>query len=314
MRDFGSKSLQGFANFSRWGSAKTTSAPMPQHTLLNPDAFGAELERTDLWVEASIPFVLSELAKVFRTHRRLENSRSENLAVVTDELLAKRTRFGVSRQRSALQLLGLGMELYSRNELTIGEATRLLAAGLATSHGEASALLDDLTQTILLHTGTAIRFQVRSFGEYFAARRLESVPLARVLDYCCFRGTHVLNPTWGNTVSYLIEISPAVRSYFVKEEPEWVLPSSPACLTTAQRLQTVRGVIERLASAGQDLLGSASVSYLRLGRLLTAGDIDWLRRRFSGPEVARRANAVRRCLPCCSRFRARPDGWRSGRN
>ena len=185
------------------------------------------------------------------------------------------------------------MELYSRNELNIGEATRLLEAGMVTSHDEASALLGELTQQDSLVTaGRQYVFRCGLSASILQARRLESAHLGRVLDYCRFRGTLMLNPTWANTVSYLIEISPAVRSYFVKEDPEWVLPSSPACLTTAQRLQTVRGVIERMASAGQDLLGSASVSYLRLGRLLTTGEVDWLRQEFNGPEVARRANAL----------------------
>jgi len=188
---------------------------------LDPSAFSAELERAELWLEASVPFVLSTLVEVFRTHKKLERTRAENLSLVVEELLGKRTRFGVPRQRRALQLLGLAMELYSRNELTVGEATRVLSEYLMISAEEAATLVDELTQTILLRTVSEIRFQVRSFGEYFAARQLENAQLSQILAYAQFRGSLVLNPTWANTISYLVEMNPRARGYFVRRHPVW---------------------------------------------------------------------------------------------
>jgi len=93
----------------------------------NPDRLHAELDRANLWLEASIPFVLRTLVDVIVQGNTLESTRSENLAPVVDGLLEKRTRVGAARQRKALQLLGLAMELYSRNELAIDDAVRVLA-------------------------------------------------------------------------------------------------------------------------------------------------------------------------------------------
>ena len=87
----------GFREFFPLGFSQDDIRAYAVAHAIDPDAFDAELERTDLWIEASIPFVLSELVKVFRTHRRLENSRSDNLAVVTDELLAKHATTSGSR-------------------------------------------------------------------------------------------------------------------------------------------------------------------------------------------------------------------------
>jgi hypothetical protein len=257
-----------------------------------PAAFADELERSDLTVEASIPFVLSELIEVFEKHQRLGDTRSDNLHIVTEELLGKRTRFAARKQGNALQVLGLSMELYSRNELSTDEAVKVLEAGLSIPSTEAAQLLDELTQTLLLTTATGIRFQVRSFGEYFAARKLEFYSLPQVLDYCRFRGTFVLNPTWINTISYLIEMSPKIRGHFVHKHPDWVLPASGSALSPREQETVLTGVIEQLATAGQDLLGSAAFSHHRLARLLKPPDAGWLRAQFNGPEPARQANAL----------------------
>jgi hypothetical protein len=259
---------------------------------LNPDRFSAELDRADLWLEASIPFVLTMLVEVFLQEHALEATRSDNIALVVDGLLEKRTRVGLPRQRKALYLLGLAMELYSRNELTIDEAVRLLSDRLAIEADEARETIDELTRTILLRTASGIRFQVRSFGEYFAARQLEHAGLPQVLSHARFRRTLVLNPTWANTISYLIEMHPRVRAYFVRNEPEWVLASSTAALTMAQRREAACLIVENLAIKGRHLLRDASVNHHHLARLLTAADAPWLKTQAEAQESVRRGNAL----------------------
>ena len=65
----------GFREFFPLGFSQDDIRAYAVAHAIDPDAFDTELERTDLWIEVSIPFVVSELVKVFRTHRRLENWR-----------------------------------------------------------------------------------------------------------------------------------------------------------------------------------------------------------------------------------------------
>src|SRR5689334_5543829 len=122
-------------------------------------------------------------------------------------------------------------------------------------------MIGELTHSVLLGTPSGIRFQLRSFGEYFAARQLEQATLPQVLSYANFRSTIVLNPTWSNTISYLIEMNPRVRSYFVRNEPEWVLTCSAAALSTGQREEVVRRIIDNLAIQGRFLLNDHTVNH-----------------------------------------------------
>jgi len=260
---------------------------------LDPDAFAAELQRADLWTEAAIPFVLSTLADVFKDRGQLGRTRSDNMDVLTEDLLSKRTRFRIGTQRNALEVLGLAMELYSRNELSFDDAARLLSTRLTISTGQAEQLLDELTQTLLLRTAAGVRFQVRSFGEYFAARHLQNAAVAQVLVYCRFRGTQMLNPSWGNTISYLVELSPRVRDYFVRRHPEWVLSSSAAAFSDEQRADVVKRIIDDLAQKREYLLGHVSLGHHGLARLLTAADAAWLREHVNETESpAKCANAL----------------------
>jgi len=260
---------------------------------LNPDQFSTELNQADLWDEASIPFVLEILVEVLLKGNKLEATRGDNLAVVVDSLLAKRSQMGATRQRRALQLLGLAMELHGRNELRMDDAARILSERLMIDANEAGKVIDELTHTILVRTALGnVRFQMRSFGEYLAARQLEHVGIPQILSYARFRKTLVLNPTWGNTISYLVEMHPRVRAYFVRNEPEWVLPASLAALTKAQRHEAACLIVDNLARSGRYLLRDVSVNHYRLARLLTSTDVAWLRVQFEVQETVRRANAV----------------------
>ncbi len=259
---------------------------------LDPRLLDSELHRADLWLEASIPFVLRTLVDVVLQQGKLEATRSENLALVTDGLLEKRSKLGVAKLRKALQLLGLAMELYSKNELTEADAVRLLSSQLIIPPDEAQQIVSDLALTVLLRLPHGIRFQVRSFGEYFAARQLEHAPVSQVLSYARFRKTYVLNPTWGNTISYLIEMHPRVRQFFVRNEPEWVLPSSVAALTPDQREYSARGILEKLAGQGRFLLNDHSINYNRLANLLTKTDSSWLKPQTLSKNTVTRSNAL----------------------
>jgi hypothetical protein len=260
--------------------------------LANPVAFGDELERLDLWLEASVPFVLTTLIGVYTAQQRLEPTRSENLAFVVDDLLSKRGRIGVLRLRKALQWLGLAMELYSRNELTEGEATRLLSDQMRITAAEAKEMLEELGSSVLIRTPTGVRFQMRSFGEYFAARQLEMAPLPQILGYAQFKGTLVLNPTWQNTISYLIELDPRVRGYFVVRHPDWVLTSSASAFSAGQKQEVVGRTVSELRSGGRYLLEDTPVNHHRLARLLSPADIPLLQGDLNATLPAARANAL----------------------
>jgi len=258
---------------------------------LDLESFRRELDRTDMWMEASVPFVLSKLVDVFATHERLEVTRSANMSLVVDDLLTKRTRFGVSTQRDALQWLALGMEIYGRNELSLVEAGALLAKHVVATLDEAKLLLTELTQTILLTTQTGVRFQLRSLGEFLAATLLKNTAVPQVLSYVRLRGSHVLNPTWQNATSYLMEMNRRVCAYFVREAPEWTLSASKTVFSIEQRRELVRRIAEKLGSQSEWLLDSP-YDHHRVGRLLDESCAEWLLPQLSDPDRSRRANAL----------------------
>jgi len=260
--------------------------------LSDTEAFESELDRLDPWLEASVPFVLKTLIDVYAVQHRLEATRSENLAFVTDDLLSKRTRIGIGPLRKALQWLGLAMELYSRNELTADEAKRLLVSQMHISAGDAEETLNELRNTVLLGTSTGVRFQIRSFGEYFAARQLESASLTQILSYAQFKGSLVLNPTWQNTISYLIELDPRVRGYFVLRHPSWVLTASASVFSAVEKHEVIERILTELKDESRYLFQDEPVNHHRLARLLSPTDLPLFQAELTSALPAARANAL----------------------
>ena len=198
----------------------------------------------------------------------LSSLRSENLNTVIEGLLKSRTTISLIRLRRAVQLLGVSMEVYSRNELSLEQARRVLTIGLAITEDEAQEMLDELMQSILLQTPNGIVFQLRTFGEFLAALELQNQPFARIQTlFCLDDGTP--NPSWLNAIALLAELNSEVRRYFIRRYPAWLLGTSIAAFTPEEKTEIVDRLLGELSNSGQYLFGHPTIRGYALARLLT---------------------------------------------
>ena len=132
-----------------------------------------------------------------------------------DELISSRKELNGRRQRRAIKMLAITMETYCRNELTLDQAKQVLMVSMSMDEATASVFLGELSHSILIRTKEGIAFQARSYGEYLAAEELENHGLDR-LSELAFLPDGQPNDSWQYAVSYLAEINPDFRRFFIK--------------------------------------------------------------------------------------------------
>lgn len=233
------------------------------------DAFIKEVRRVDFEESISNPFILDTATKYFSDRGELGKLRSEIVSHVVETLIASRTRFATHRQRRALRMLALAMEIYCRNVLSNEEAASILQQSMPVGEAEARRLLAELTHSILMQTAGGLSFQMASYGEYLAAEELRDAQLGRILELVFKEETRTLNESWSNTLSYLIEINAEVRRYFVVREPRYVLASSPSAFADDERTDLVNGILDDLARKQEYLVNHPLIKDRQLARHLT---------------------------------------------
>ena len=217
--------------------------------------------------------------------------RSDNILFVVDGLLASRPVLSARRQKRAVQLIAVGMETYSRNELLSDEAIQILAVGLGASMDEAQDVLNELLHSILLRTPQGIVFQLRSYGELLAAVELENQPFDRIRRLS-FLESGSPNPSWLNTISLLAEMHMEVRRYFIRNHPVWMLDSSVAAFSPDERSSVVEQIVTTLDNAGQLIMGHPSIKVGHLVRFLTDNAAERLARDLHSSREVVQANAL----------------------
>jgi hypothetical protein len=130
---------------------------------LDPQAFLESAEESGIGAEIRNPLNAWTISTLLLDGHHLSALRSENINIVIDGLLKSRTTISPIRLRRAVQLLGVSMEVYSRNELSLDEAKSVLRIGLAITEDEAQRMLDELMQSILLQTPNGVIFQLRTY-------------------------------------------------------------------------------------------------------------------------------------------------------
>ena len=257
---------------------------------VDPDSFQAELDRQGLTDDAGIPFVLSCLVEQYSQAGRLPPLKSDNVDFVISRLIDSRPAVPRTQQRRSLRMLGIAMEICSRNELTLDEATRVLTSAMNLSEERARVVLDELDRSILLRTPTGIGFQLASYGEFLAAQELENQSMDRVCQLA-FVNNHP-NDSWVNTVSYLAELNPDVRKYFSLRHPEWMVASSPTAFEDSQKDQIVRKILSNLDNSHQLLRQHPILKARALERFLTTTTRAELRDSLNDARPTRVANAL----------------------
>jgi energy-coupling factor transporter ATP-binding protein EcfA2 len=223
--------------------------------------------------------------------QKLSPLRSDNILFVVEGLLASRPVPSPRRQKRAVQLIAVGMEVYSRNELLPEEAIQILEVGLGISTVEAQEILDELLHSILLRTPQGIVFQLRSYGELLAAIELQNQPFDRVRRLS-FLDNGLPNPSWINTISLLAEMHADVRRYFIRNHPEWMLDSSPAAFDQDEQSGLIEQIVTRLDNAGQHIMRHLSIKVGRLVRFLTDNTAARLARDLHSSSEVVQANAL----------------------
>jgi hypothetical protein len=243
------------------------------------------VNRVDLQEELANPFVLWVLVERFKATGQLSDRRSEMMSAMIDRLIQSRPHINAHRQRRALCMLAVALEVYSRNELTEEEALQVIRASVRIAAHDARGLLDELYASILKRTGNGLAFQMRSYGEYLAAEELERASLDRVRELA-FLDHDTPNDSWMNAISYLAELNPQVRAFFVRKFPFWVVQSSPAAFTEEERTAVASGILEEFRRQHQYLRIDSRVKIRYLARFVTPAVEEGLRQDLTaGDEV-----------------------------
>jgi hypothetical protein len=258
---------------------------------IDVDAFWNAIALADCVQEVSNPFVLKVMVERYSQDPKFSDKKNENVAFMIDRLIASRPGVHWSKQRRAVRMLGVAMETWSRIELTLDEATRVLIASMETNEGEARALLDELLNSVLVRTPNGIAFQMRSYGEYLAAEELQGQGFDRIRELS-FLPSDEPNDSWMNTVSYLAELNQPVRAYFSKNYPHWLLQSSPAAFSQKERDALAERILKDLGETGQYVISHPLISSRYLARFLTKNTIEMLEAELTCRIAHRTGNAL----------------------
>ncbi len=253
--------------------------------------FKQEINRVDANEDVRNPFILSVLAQRFRQAGFLSPLRSENLSYVVNHLIQSRPAVNQHTQRRALQMMGIALEVYSRNELTQQECTRLFRDARSIGQGEAESILNELYASILKRTANGLAFQLRSHGEYLAAEELEKEPLSRIRELA-FLDYNTPNDSWMNAISYLCELNAEVRKYFAREFPFWTIDASPAAFSGDEKMQILTGVLDTLVSERQYATGDPRFKLRKLSRFVTVEAEARLAGELASADHIRKGNAL----------------------
>jgi hypothetical protein len=258
---------------------------------VDADDFQNEVFRVDCSIEVRNPFVLKVMASNFRDLGRLSPTKSDNVSLMIDRLIASRATLNRVRQRRAIRMLAVAMETYSRNELTSVEANRTLTIAMAIEAEQAAIIIDELLQSILVRTSDGIAFQMRSYGEFLAAEELASQSVDRLRELAFLPNGHP-NESWLNTISYLVEINDEIRAYFLRRYPSWMLSSSPAAFSEIEKEKLVEKTLATLEENADYVVSHPTIKPRLVTRFLTEKTIAQLIDRLTSPRPDVSGNAL----------------------
>ena len=254
-------------------------------------AFISAVQEAGCSDEAANPFILRALVQRYLDSGKLGDRKSDNVNYMVDKLIRTRPAVNAYQQRRALRMLAVALETWCRNEISVEDARRVLREASQLSDQEADNILNELLTSILVHTSNGIAFQTRSFGEFLAADQLAAADLDRVRELA-FLGGDKPHPSWQNAISYLAEQNVSVRRFFSQNHPEWLLSSSPAAFSEAERRAVVTGVLARLNEAEEYILGHPVIKSFSVARFLTPDLAAVLHRDLDSNNPQRKANAL----------------------
>jgi hypothetical protein len=249
--------------------------------------------RAHLSQELGNPLALNALLKMFRDRGSLGATRSDALQHVVDSALASRPTGDPRRQKRALRMLALAMEVAAKNQLTNTEAQQVLERSLRNDAAAARQLLEDLTQSVLVRTPIGYTFPLHSYGEYLAAEELSEIQETdRILRLMYIGNTHRPADSWRNCVSYLLERHRGARSRFSRRYPSWTLTSSPAVFDEQDRTAIVTELLASMVNDYTYLLRHPTIRAIDLARFVPESMLPQLRAAVESVNDVEAANAA----------------------
>ena len=256
-------------------------------------AFRDAAARSDLSEELGNPLALDTLLKQFQARGNLGQTRSDALRHVVDSALESRPTSDPLKQKRALRMLAIAMEVAARNQLTDKESVVVLQRALKINAAAARTLLDELAQSVLVRTPNAYGFQFHSYGEYLAAEELSEIQgTDRILRLMCLEDTLRPSDSWRNCVSYLMERHHDIRSIFSRRFPDWTLTASPAVFDEQDRTAIVRGLLASLIRDNIYLLHHPTIRAFHLARFVPGAMLPQLRAAVESTNDVKAANAT----------------------
>jgi HEAT repeat protein len=132
---------------------------------------------------------------------------------------------------------------------------------------------------------------MRSHAEYLAAEELSGQSVERVKQLAFFEDD-TPNDSWLNTISYLVEMHPGVRRYFLNNHPEWMLASWPSAFAPEEKHLLVQNLLAALSRSDQYLVNHPTVKLWQVAKFLTELDRTELGAQLDSENSAESANAM----------------------
>ena len=256
-------------------------------------AFRNAANLSNLSQELGNPLALDALLKLFQARGDLGQTRSDTLQHVVDSALESRPTSNPRRQKRALRMLAIAMEVAAKNQFTGEESVAVLQRALRIDAAGARTLLDELSQSVLVRTPNGYRFQLHSYGEYLAAEELSEIQgTDRILRLMYLDKTIRPSDSWRNCVSYLIERHRGIRSVFSRRFPDWTLTASPAVFDETDRITIVEELLASLVRDKVYLLHHPTIRVFNLARFVPSAMPPHLRAAVESTNDVEAANAA----------------------
>jgi len=256
-------------------------------------AFRNAADLSHLSQELGNPLALNALLELYQARGNLGQTRSDALQHVVDSALESRPTSNPRAQKRALRMLAIAMEVAARNQLTEEESVAVLRRALRIDALAASALLDELSQSVLVRTPNGYRFQMHSYGEYLAAEELSEIQETdRILRLTYLDNTLRPSDSWRNCVSYLMERHRGIRSTFARRFPDWTLTASPAVFDEEDRTAIVDELLACLIRDNVYLLHHPTIRVVHLVRFVPEAMRPRLRAAVESTNDVEAANAA----------------------
>jgi len=89
------------------------------------------------------------------------------------------------------------------------------------------------------------------------------------LKQLAFLDSSTPNDSWGNAISYLVELNPSIREAFVRQHPMWTLTASPVAFSEHEKDTIVNQVLKELTANNQYVSDHPRIQVRRLSAFVT---------------------------------------------